>query len=147
MKKIAISACLLGIPCRWNAKSKLNQKAINIASQGNILMICPEILAGLTTPRPACEIIGGDGRDVLIGKAKIVDKNGKDYSKIFIKGAKEALSIIKKAGVKEVILKSGSPTCGGKHIYDGTFSGNKKLGLGVFAALLKKERIKFTEID
>ncbi|MBU1202757.1 DUF523 domain-containing protein [Patescibacteria group bacterium] len=143
----AISACLLGIPCRWNEKGKNNPKAIKEFLKGKSLIICPEVLAGLPTPRPACEISSGDGKDVLAGKAKIVDKYGIDYTEVFIKGAKLALDIIQKNEIKKVLLKSGSPTCGALHIYTGDFSGQKKKGLGVFAALLQAHGIEIEELD
>lgn len=107
-------------------------------------MLCPEIMAGLSTPRPACEIVGGDGVQVLRGLAKILDKKGKNYTKIMTAGASTALNIVKKLGIKNAILKRGSPTCGTPYIYDGRFSGNKKTGIGVFAALLKNAGIKIT---
>lgn len=136
----------MGIPCRYNNKGKVNQKAITIFLNNSCLAICPEVIAGLPTPRPACEIKGGDGHDVLTGKAKVVDKQGKDYSQDFIKGAQKCLDIIKKAGIKEVILKSGSPSCGAVHIYDGSFSDHKINGQGVFAALLQKHGIRIREL-
>ena len=74
--KQCMSSCLVGVPCRYNGKSKVYQKSCDIYLKGNTLLICPEIMAGLPTPRPACEIVGGDGADVLRGKAKIIDKDG-----------------------------------------------------------------------
>ena len=145
-KELLISACLLGVPCRWNKKSKENKKAIELYLKGKAVPICPEIMAGLATPRPSCEIVGGDGADVLKGKAKVVDKTGKDYSKIFIDGAKETLKLAKKLGVSRVVLKSGSPSCGVKNIYTGSFDGKKKKGMGVTAALLKQNGIQTVEI-
>ena len=142
---IAISACLLGIPCRYNNQGKSDQEAITIFVNNRCIAICPETMASLPTPRPACEINQGDGHDVLSGQAKVVDKDGHDYSEDFIKGAKKCLDIIKKAGVKEVILKSGSPSCGAVNIYDGSFSGHQKKGQGVFAALLQEHGIRIRE--
>lgn len=137
-----ISACLLGIPCRYNGTSKPNQKAIELFLKGKAIPLCPEIIGDLKTPRQACEIVGGDGFDVLKNKADIKDKKGKKYNQQFIKGAKRSLAIMKKLGIKKAILKSGSPSCGAVYIYSGDFSGNKKKGDGVFAALLKKHHIK-----
>ncbi|NQV13356.1 MAG: DUF523 domain-containing protein [Parcubacteria group bacterium] len=144
--KYVISACLLGIPCRWNKKPKVDKKALNIFLRGKAIPLCPELLAGLPTPRPACEIIGGDGKSVLSGEAKVKDQKRNDYSKTFIIGAEKALNIVKKMGIKEAILKSGSPSCGAFYIYSGDFSGKKKKGIGVFTALLKKEGIKTVEV-
>lgn len=143
----AISACLIGIPCRWNEKGKLNKKAIKEYLKGKTLVLCPEVMGGLPTPRPACEIVNGDGKDVLTGKAQIVDENGNDYTKEFLKGAQIALDLIKENNIKKVLLKSGSPSCGAANIYKGDFSGNKKEGLGVFAALLQAHGIETEELD
>lgn len=143
--KYVISACLLGIPCRWNKKGKVDSQALKIFLKGEALALCPELLAGLPTPRPACEIIGGDGAEVLKGRAKIINAQGKSYNKIFIKGANKALKIVKKFGISKAILKSGSPSCGAVYIYSGDFSGKKRKGKGVFAALLTKHKIKVIE--
>lgn len=141
-----ISACLLGIPCRWNGKSKTSKKSLEVYLKGNAIPVCPEIFGGLSTPRSACEIIGGDGKDVLTRKAKIVDKKGKDYSKAFVCGSAIALEkIVKNYGIKKAILKSGSPTCGAGHIFSGKFDGKKKKGVGVFAAMLEKNGVEISE--
>ena len=142
-----MSACLAGVPCRYHGKSKVYKKSSDIFLEGKSLLLCPEIMAKLPTPRPPCEIIGGEGKDVLSGKAKVVDPEGNDYSEYFIIGAKKALEIVKKHDVKKVFLKSGSPSCGATTIYDGSFKGNKKAGSGVFAALLKQEGIDVVELD
>ncbi|MCX6785397.1 MAG: DUF523 domain-containing protein [Candidatus Komeilibacteria bacterium] len=145
-KELLISACLLGIPCRWNGTSKESQKALKLYFKGGAVPVCPEVIAGLATPRPPCEIIGGDGKDVLNGTAKVMDETGKDYSKYFIKGVQKTLALAKKLGVKIVVLKSGSPSCGAKKIYSGKFDGSKRKGFGVTAALLKKHGIKIIEV-
>lgn len=143
---VAISACLVGIPCRYDGKSKLDKNAILVFVSNKSIAICPEILGGLAIPRPACEIVGGDGNDVLNGRAKVVDKKGNDYTKEFINGARVALGIIKKLGIKKVYLKSKSPSCGLYKIHSGGFTGEIKNGSGVFAALLKREDIDLEEI-
>lgn len=137
----AISACLVGIPCRWNAHDKSNAEAIAAFSQGDTLVVCPEVLGGLTTPRPACEIVGGDGRDVLAGTARVMDADGNDYTQQFVRGAERAVSLLVQHGISKIILKSGSPSCGAGTIYDGHFSGKTTEGIGVFTALLQKHNI------
>ena len=140
-----ISACLLGIPCRYNGAGKPDKKAIELFLKGKAVPLCPEIIGGLKTPRPACEIVGGAGIDVLNGKADIKDQKGKKYNQQFIKGAEKSLEITKKLGIKKALLKSGSPSCGAVYIYSGDFSGKKKKGKGVFAALLTKNKIHTEE--
>jgi len=88
------------------------------------------------TPRESCEIVGGDGFDVLKGKAKVVSRSGLDLTEQFIRGANEVLKLVKLFGIKRAVLKDLSPSCGVKMIYDGTFSGRLKRGVGVTTALL-----------
>ena len=133
-----ISACLLGIPCRYSGKLKTDEKALKIFLKGKSLLVCPEISAGQKTPRPACEISGGDGLDVLNGKARVIDKDGNDYTEEFIEGAKIILNeIVKKHQIKKAFLKSGSPSCGVNCVYSGKFNGDKIKGCGVLTAILK----------
>ena len=137
-----VSACLLGVNCRYNGKNKLNKKIVEFCQKEKCLAVCPEAFGKLPIPRQPAEIFEGDGKDVLIGKAKVKNKNGKDVTKEFILGANKCLKLAKAFKVKEVILKSNSPSCGSGKIYDGTFSGKLKKGDGVTAALLKQNRIK-----
>ena len=136
-----VSACLLGINCRYDGSNVRCTKLIKYLKGRCIIPVCPEQLAGFSTPRECCEIVGGDGFDVLNGTAKVVSRSGVDYTKKFIKGAKETLKIAKIADAKIAIFKDLSPSCGVKRIYDGTFRGRIKGGVGVTVALLKIEGI------
>lgn len=131
-----ISACLVGVPCRWNGKIKTNEKALTAYYKGNCMPICPEQMAGLRIDRCGCEIVNG----------RVIDKKGRDFTKKYLAGAKLALDFVKKNNIRKAVLKSGSPTCGCGTIYSGKFDGQKIKGMGVFAAMLKKEKIKLTEI-
>lgn len=142
----AISACLVGVRCRYNGHGKVNSHARKIFSLGHSILICPEVAAGLPTPRPACEIIGGDGFSVLSKKAKVISRNRKDYSKFFIRGARQTLDALKLLGIKRAILKSGSPSCGVTKIYSGKFNGRKVKGAGVTAAWLKQNGVLIKEL-
>lgn len=142
MPKKLVSACLLGERCRYNGKGKPNQELISLSNKNELIPVCPDILGGLTTPRSPAEIVGGTGRDVLEGRAKVMSKDGRDVTGYFVKGAYAALEIAKKENATEAYLKSKSPSCGCGKIYDGTFSGKLKDGDGVTAALLKKNGIK-----
>lgn len=139
---IAVSKCLAGYPCRYDGCGKGNDEIIRMEQDGSALCVCPECLGGLPIPRPPCEIIGGDGKDVLDGNARVMDINGMDRSDAFIKGAYETLGILQKNGIDRVILKKRSPSCGMGEIYDGSFSGKLKQGNGVTTALLLKNHIK-----
>ena len=103
---------------------------------------CPEIAGGLPTPRAGAEIVGGEGIDVIRGKARLINENGKDVTNQFIKGAKNTLKVAKMHHATMAILKQGSPSCGSRFIYDGSFSGKTIPGKGVTAALLEQNGIK-----
>lgn len=142
------SACLLGLRCRYNGKVIPNPKVIKLSEKETLIPVCPEQLGGLTTPRPNVEIKGGDGNDVLDGKAGVFESNGTELTKEFVKGAEEVLKVAKICKVNEAILKQRSPSCGCGQIYDGTFSKKMIVGYGVTSALLKRNGIKvITEED
>lgn len=145
---IIVSACLCGINTRYDGKSSFNDKVAKLLKEGKAVLVCPEQLGGLSTPRPPHEIQNGTGADVLDGKAKVLGNDGKDSSSEFIKGAEEVLKIAKEIEAKTAILKAKSPSCGFGKIYDGTFSGAKRDGNGITAELLKRNGIKvYTEED
>ena len=137
----AVSECLRGTPCRYDGMAKPNKGARELVKAGAVC-ICPEVLGGLDTPRSPAEIQGGDGFDVLCGKAKVVNKAGEDVTAQYVKGAEIVLELCKKYGVTEAVLKEKSPSCGCGRIYDGTFTGTLTDGDGVTAALLKGNGIK-----
>ena len=136
--KIAVSACLLGVNCKYNGKNNLNFKVIDYLSGKEVVLICPEELGGLPTPRIKSEIQGN---------GSIINEEGQSVTAQFNLGAKRALEIIKANNVSSVILKDSSPSCGYKNIYDGTFSGNRVNGLGVSARLFKENGIKIIDLE
>lgn len=141
-KVIGISACLVGEKCRYDGKIIQIGKLNKILTSIFFIPVCPEILGGLSVPREIAEIFGGDGQDVIEGRAKVIDKNGNDLTLYFIKGAEETLKILKEKGINLVVFKRKSPSCGKGEIYDGTFSKKLKKGNGVTTALLLKNNIK-----
>lgn len=141
-----VSACLVGINCNYKGENKLNEKLFEEFKRGNLFPVCPEVYGGQSVPRPNAEITGGTGLDVLGGRARVIESDGKDVTEQFIKGAQKVLEIAKYLGVEEAILKARSPSCGCGETYDGTFSRKLINGDGVTAALLKINRIKvFTD--
>lgn len=139
---IVISACLCGVNCKYNGGNNFNDKVSKLLKEGKGILVCPEQMGGLTTPRTPCEIVGGHGEDVLNGKAKVISKDGVDCTREFLKGAYEALKIAKDVNATKAIFKAKSPSCGCGKIYDGNFSGNKIDGNGVTAALFLKNGIE-----
>ena len=102
------------------------------------MLICPEVFGGLSTPRIPSEQ----------KNEKVFDKNGNDVTYQFNSGANEALQILKKHGITTVILKERSPSCGYKHIYDGSFTKKIIDGNGVFAKLAIENGFTiYTETD
>lgn len=132
---IIVSACLAGINCRFDGKSKANKKIIKLIEEGKAIPICPEQLAGLPTPRIPSEIFNG----------KVIRKDSVDLTKEFYHGAEEALKITLMANCKQAILKNKSPACGCGKIYDGSFSGKLIDGDGIFTKLLKKNNVEIID--
>ena len=147
---IIVSACLLGENCKYSGGNNKSENVIKYFEDKEYFLACPEQLGGLSTPRNPSEIItygNKDGNDVLSGCTKVLSNKGIDVTKNFIQGAEETLKIAKEHNAKTAILKAGSPSCGYKKIYDGTFLGNKIQGMGVTAAILNKENIALLDED
>ena len=128
---LVISACLCGVNCKYSGKNNLNEKALKLLKEGKAVLICPEQLGGLKTPRLPSEI----------NKDKVINKEGEDVTQNFVRGAKEALKIAKAVGATCAILKDGSPSCGVNYIYDGTFKGEKIEGMGITAKMFSENGI------
>ena len=139
--RVVISACLLGVRCRYDGGDSRNELAIKQKEMSELIPVCPEEAGGLSTPRPPAEIVGGDGEDVLNGNAKVITVDGTDVTEAYVKGAYHALQVAQSHGATQVILKARSPSCGCGDIYDGTFSGTLTSGDGVTTALLKRHGI------
>jgi uncharacterized protein YbbK (DUF523 family) len=137
-ENVLISACLLGISCRYDGSFKEHKNITKLLEKYNLIPICPEQLGGLETPREPAEQLN----------QKVFTKSGKDVTINFYKGAREGLKLAKIFNCKKAILKAKSPSCGNKQIYDGTFTGKLISGEGVFAKLLKENNIFiFSEKD
>ncbi|MFO7965968.1 MAG: DUF523 domain-containing protein [Archaeoglobaceae archaeon] len=141
-----ISACLLGVNCRYDGCNAYNEEVVEYIEDNNLIPIpvCPEQLAGLPTPREQYEVME-DGFDVLEGQEEVRSVNGDSSTPQFIRGAEETLKIAKLLKAEVALLKSLSPSCGAGRIYDGSFSGEIKEGYGVTAAMLKKNGIEVKE--
>ncbi|MGK9171727.1 DUF523 domain-containing protein [Yokenella regensburgei] len=147
--KILVSACLMGFNVRYNASAKaaLQQTLERWEKEKRLVVHCPELAAGLRTPRPAAEIISGDGSAVMQGKARILERTGQDVTAHYQLAAWLALEAAQKENCCAALLTDGSPTCGSQHIYDGTFSGTQISGKGVASALLEAHGIKVFSHD
>ena len=134
--KILISACLLGLPCRYDGASKPQLWVEELARRHELIPMCPEQMGGLPTPRDPAERQGD----------KVISCAGKDVTKAYTKGAETALYFAKLNHVDFAVMKAKSPSCGKGLIYDGTFTGSKIPGNGVTVELLNANGIPvFTE--
>lgn len=136
-----VSACLVGVNCRFNGQNKISEELIEAFKRGDLIPLCPEQLGGLPTPRSPSRIVEGNGYDVLDGKTRVVNQRDEDVTENFIRGAMEVLKIARTLDVKEAILESKSPSCGCERIYD-EISGEFTESDGVLTALLRRNGIQ-----
>ena len=129
---ILVSACLLGVNCRYDGKSSDDSELFENLKEHNIIPICPEQLGGLATPRPPAEILGAD----------VITKDGREVTEEFSAGAVEALKMAKLFDASFAILKARSPSCGSGQVYDGSFNGVLVDGDGLTAKLFKENGIE-----
>ena len=125
---ICVSKCLMGHNCRFDGKNMKNDAVIEYLKDKEYVEVCPECLGGLSTPGNPSEIIGD----------KVVSNKGTDVTKEFYEGAYKALEIAKNANCSCAIFQENSPSCGVNQVYDGTFSGKKVAGQGVFARMARE---------
>ena len=138
-----ISACLLGIHCRYDGGHSLCSDLLAFVTSVNFIPFCPEQLGGLSTPRPPADIIGGDGYDVLSGKAILVNAAGDNVTFAFKNGAEQALRLAQSTQSFLSIMKDKSPSCGLQTPCCDKQSG---FGTGVTAALFKLSGITIFEL-
>ena len=144
MSRILVSACLLGRPVRYDGTGKrlADPRVERWHAEGRLVPICPELMGELPVPRPAAEIVGGSGSDVLAGRARVLAATGEDVTAAFLIGAEVALDLARSTGCGHALLIDRSPSCGSLSIYDGTFSGQQVPGAGVVAALFAAHGIR-----
>lgn len=132
-----VSACLAGVPCRFDCQAKERAQIREWVEQGLAVAVCPEQMGGLSTPRPPSEIQNG----------RVMTNQGVDVTAQFVAGAEAALKVALENGATEAYLKSKSPSCGVGQIYDGSFSGKTTEGNGFFTEALLKAGVKVTPVD
>lgn len=132
---ILVSACLLGIPCRYNGTGVRTAALLRALPLHRLIPVCPEQLGGLPTPRPPAERAG----------ERVLTRNGDDVTAAFSRGAEITLSIARMYGCSHAILKSKSPSCGSGQIYDGSFSGKLVDGYGITAQRLLAEGLLISD--
>ncbi|MFD7105489.1 DUF523 domain-containing protein [Streptomyces celluloflavus] len=141
MEAILVSACLRGVPCRYDGRHKVSSEFEEAVAGRDVVAFCPEVAGGLATPRRPAELVGGDGHDVLDGTARVVEDTGRDVTAEFVDGARRALAAARHGGCTEALLMPRSPSCGRGVVYDGSFAGELVPGDGVTAALFERNGI------
>ena len=129
--KLLISACLLGVCCRYDGASKPHPLVERLAEKYTLVPVCPEQMGGLATPRAPSERQGD----------RVVAKTGADVTAQYRKGAEEAWRLCRLFGCEAAVLKERSPSCGSGEIYDGSFTGTLIPGDGTAAELLKSKGV------
>ncbi|EKM0529465.1 DUF523 domain-containing protein [Cronobacter turicensis] len=139
INKILVSACLMGFKVRYDGseKAQMIDQLRRWQEEQRLVIHCPELAAGLPTPRPPAEIVSGDNKT----QDRIIEITGKEVTEHYQLGAWLALRTAQDAGCTAALLTDGSPTCGSQFIYDGSFSGRRKSGMGVAASLLSAHGI------
>ncbi len=135
-EKLLISSCLLGNNVKYNGKNNYVEGIEKLKDLYDLVIICPEVMGGLSIPRIPSEIINNE----------VINKEGTNVTLEFTKGANLALELVKKYKIKKALLKDGSPSCGSTYIYDGTFTGTKISNYGMTVrGLLKEDVTIYTE--
>jgi uncharacterized protein YbbK (DUF523 family) len=134
MRKVLVSACLLGDPVRYDGASKTVQHPVLTSwlAEGRIVRACPELAGGLAVPRPPAERRG----------AGIVTNRGEDVTAEFSRGAQLALELCRAHGITIAVLKEHSPSCGSQFINDGTFTKTRIPGAGLTTELLRANGVE-----
>ena len=135
--KIVVSACLLGENCKYNGGNNYSDAIAEFVKGREVIPVCPERLAGLGIPREPIEIVDGVVRR----------KDGTSVDDALRDAVEQILAELKGQDIECVILKSRSPTCGVKQVYDGSFSGKLVDGMGVLAAELQKNGYKVVDSE
>ncbi|MDW6062890.1 DUF523 domain-containing protein [Streptomyces sp. FXJ1.4098] len=141
MEAVLVSACLRGVPCRFDGRHKASPELEEAVAGRAVVSFCPEVAGGLATPRRPAELVGGDGHGVLDGSARVVEDTGLDVTEAFVAGARRALAAAQRGGCTEALLMPRSPSCGRGVVYDGSFAEELVPGDGVTAALLERNGI------
>lgn len=136
-KKIMVSACLLGERCKYNGGDNLSAKLLRLTAGCILIPVCPETAGGLPVPRAPAELVNG----------RAITREGLDVDDAFRRGAETVLETAKKTDPDVIILQSRSPSCGVKQIYDGTFTGTKIPGSGIFAQMAMEAGYRVIDVE
>lgn len=135
--RILVSACLLGQKCKYNGGDNYSEAVMEYVRGHEVIPVCPELAGGLSVPRSPCEIVDG----------VVMNADGENVDKAFRDGTAVCVELAEEKQIDLAILQSRSPSCGVNEIYDGTFSGKKIPGSGVFASALRESGFKVSDVE
>ncbi|MDD5582682.1 MAG: DUF523 domain-containing protein [Candidatus Marinimicrobia bacterium] len=139
-EKLLVSACLVGLSCRYGGNAKPCQKVLEMSTRYDFIPFCPEQAGGLPTPRIPCEL-RASAQAILAGLGEVVNREGEMCTQAFLKGARETVKVLHLLHIQKALLKEESPSCGKNRVFDGTFQGRLIPGCGITAHMLKNEGI------
>lgn len=129
--KVLVSACLLGENCKYNGGNNACPAVLEFVKDKKVIPVCPELEAGYGCPRTPIEIRDG----------VLFDREGNNVDAPMRQAIARLLQALEGQAVSCAILKSRSPTCGVRQVYDGTFTGTLTEGMGLFAQALQQAGI------
>lgn len=135
--KMMVSACLAGENCKYNGGNNRNEKVLKLMENSEVILVCPEQMGGLPTPRVPSEICDG----------VVMAKDGRIVDTEFRAGAAKCLEIAISEKPDLIVLQSRSPSCGVKQRYDGSFTGTLTDGSGVTAQLLIENGFRVVDVE
>ena len=132
MQKVAISACLLGEKCRYDATDNLDKSLLEALGDAELIPFCPEDHA-FGSPRPTMDLI-----ETLNGIKALSNKTGADLS-FAVQGYAQKFFDTHR-DIDLFIGKDRSPSCGvcSARLYDA----KKNLLSSKEAGLMAKEALK-----
>ena len=134
---VLVSACPLGENCKYNGGNNYHQAVIDFVADKDVIPVCPEVAGGLPVPRNPVEISDG----------QVFDAHGQNYDQEFQAGIDRTLASMAGKDIDLAILQSRSPSCGVNQIYDGSFTGKKIAGSGLFARKLKELGYEILDVE
>ncbi len=144
MGLLLVSACLIGLPARYDGRCQANHELMTLLKGLSWAPVCPEQLGGLATPRPPSRLIDGDGQAVLDGQARVIDDQNRDLTAAYLQGAEATLELARLVETPAVFLRARSPSCGSvpRRGSDGS-----PRPIGVTAARLMRAGIRLIEVE
>ena len=133
--RILVSACLMGRRCKYSGGSNYSEKTADFIRGHEVIEVCPELRAGLGVPRKPIEIVDG----------VLMDREGNSVDAALRTAVAEIMASL--PPIDCAVLQSRSPTCGVNQIYDGTFSGRRIPGSGIFAQALKDAGYRVLDVE